>query len=72
MHINSEISNEIHTKKWECESWDEYEMVRYTHTRMAAPSERPESLLQDILWLGGSFPDLWPSKKRMDLVRASL
>ncbi|RDX57816.1 hypothetical protein CR513_62915, partial [Mucuna pruriens] len=34
---------------------------------MAEPSERAESLLQDILWLGGSFPDLWPSKKRMDL-----
>jgi len=42
------------------------------HTCIAEPSERPESLLQDILWLEGSFPDLWPSKKRMDLVRASL
>jgi hypothetical protein len=36
------------------------------------PSETPESLRQDTRWDGGSFPDLWPSKKRMDLVRASL
>jgi len=39
---------------------------------MAEPSDRAESLLQDILWLEGSFPDLWPSKKMMDFVRASL
>lgn len=42
------------------------------HTCIAEPSERPESLRQVILWLGGSFPDLWPSRNRMDLVRASL
>jgi hypothetical protein len=43
-----------------------------THTCMAEPSVRPESLLHVILWLEGSVPDLWPSKKRIDFVRASL
>jgi len=58
--------------KTETETKNVVLILLYYHTCMAEPSERPESLLQDILWLEGSFPDRWPSKKMMDLVRASL
>jgi hypothetical protein len=39
---------------------------------MEEPSERPESPRQETRCDGGSFPERWPSKKRMDLVSASL
>ncbi|RWV96536.1 hypothetical protein GW17_00040745 [Ensete ventricosum] len=41
------------------------------HTPLSLPSLRAESPRQVTRWLGGSFPDLWASKKSNDLVRAS-
>jgi hypothetical protein len=41
------------------------------HTCSEEPSDSPESPLHVALWFDGNFPDLCPSKKRIDFSRAS-
>ena len=54
-------------KCWMCEGEG---MIEYMFTE--DPYERVESPRHLIQWLGGSFIGIWPSKKRMYLLRESL